>query len=425
MDALLGQARARTVAALLRAFGDLDLAQELYQEACVRALHSWPERGVPKDATAWLIRAGYNAGIDLTRRKRRFASADPDAVLDAAAADTDAEQAIAAAMDDAVYRDDILRLLFMCCHPKLQLTDQLALALKVVAGLSVGEIARAFVVTPETMERRLSRAKQRAAAAGMATAPPSPEERAARLKAVSRMLYLMFNEGYSASGGDQPIRQALCVEAIRLVRLLLDLFPGQLETMGLLALMLLQHARHPARLDSKGELVTLDAQNRALWSEDLITEGTVLVQNALRHQRPGPFQLQAAIAAVHCSAKTPEKTDWAEISALYAVLEMVEPSAVVTLNRAVALGKVEGPQAALDLLAPLADQLQRYLPFHAARAGLCAEAGDAAGAQLALQAALRCSPNPAERGYLEARLAEIEEKSCTAVRMGATAPSLE
>lgn len=409
-DALLAQARPRALAALVRAFRDLDLAEDLFQDACVKALDTWPARGVPDNPAAWLIRTAHNAGIDYKRRGTRVDARPAEAVLDRAPPDNDKEAELATRIDESAYRDDVLRLMFMCCHKELAVPDQLALALKVVAGLSVAEIAKAFVVAPRAMEQRITRAKKRAAGVATALDVPSREERAERVRSVSTMIYLLFNEGYSARSGDAPIRLSLCDEAIRLARLLLDLFPGQAEVMGLLALLVLQHSRHRARLGPDGELVRLDEQDRGLWDRDLIAEGQVLVEKALMQGQPGPLQVQAAIAAVHCAAGTPQATDWAEIASLYGALEQMQPSPVVTLNRAVAMAKVEGPEVALRLIAPLSDALTGYLPYQAARAGLLAEAGQYHAALAAVDLALGCDPNDAEQIYLKGRREELRKK---------------
>ena len=408
LGALLASARPQVIGALARRFRDLDKAEEGYQTACLRALARWPEKGRPRDPVAWLILVGRNAVIDELRRESRHAPLE-DEPPDTTAADPEAEAIAGLEAED--YRDDILRLLFICCRPELPATDQLALALKVVAGLSVQEIARAFLVKPKAMEQRLTRAKRKAAAAGISFETPSVAERAQRLAAVSTLLYLMFNEGYSSAGNGAHLRAALCEDAIRLQRLLLRLFPGQSEVMGLLALCLFQHARARARLDAGGRIVLLEDQDRGLWDRYLIAEGRALIEKALRKGRPGPYQIQAAIAGVHCAAATPEATDWAEIERLYRALERARPSPVVTLNRAVAVAKLEGPAAALDLIAPLAAALDGYLYFHGARAAWLEELGRGPEAAAAYERALALCTTPAETAHLRARLAALEEKS--------------
>ena len=273
------------------------------------------------------------------------------------------------------------------------------------------EIARAFLVAPRTMEQRITRAKKRIAKGARdesTFATPSPIERAHRLRTVGTMIYLLFNEGYSASGGDAQLRLPLCQEAIRLARLLLRLFPGQTEVMGLLALCLLQHSRRDARLDAAGGLVLLDQQDRDQWDDAAIAEGLVLVEKALRHRTPGPFQVQAAIAAVHARARTAEDTDWAEIDHLYGALEQLSPSPVVTLNRAVAVWKTQGAKAALSLVDPLAAELDDYFHFHGTRGALLAEAGRTADARRALERARDLARTPAEAAHIRDRLRELD-----------------
>src|SRR5262249_12438844 len=292
IDAALTSARPRAVSALLRYFRDLDTAEEAFQEACLRALQSWPAKGPPRDPAAWLIFVGKNATLDRLRRSQKQQPLPAD---DALSDLDDAEARMATQLDDVHYRDDILRLLFICCHPDLPATQQIALALRIVSGLSVAEIARAFLVSEAAMEQRITRAKHRVADADVPFEPPDAAARATRLSAVATVIYLLFNEGYSATGGTAHVRAPLCAEAIRLARLLLRLFPGEPEIMGLTALLLFQHSRTPARLDTDGAIVLLEDQDRRLWKRDLISEGLALLDKAMRHRQPGPFQVQAAI----------------------------------------------------------------------------------------------------------------------------------
>lgn len=407
--AVLAYSRPRALAALMRSFRDLDMAEDLYQEACLRAAERWRQDGVPRDPTGWLITVARNTGLDRIRKNRRMSPLDAATVLEAQAPEGDVQAEAAEAIDRREYKDDVLRLMFLCCHPELKTHEQLALALKVVVGFSVEEIARAFVVTPDTMQRRLSRAKARAVGLAAKLDAPSLAERAERLSAVQTMIYLLFNEGYTAASGDEHIRHALCDEAIRLARLLLDLFPAQVELMGLLALCLLQHSRARARIDPQGRLVPLEEQDRSLWDRAKIAEGRMLVEKALLHGRPGPLQVQAAIAAVHCAAERAEDADWAEIERLYGALELLAPGPVVRLNRAVAVAKIRGPQPALGLLEPLAEELRRYRPYHSVRAALLEEKGDIEAAIEALGAALDCDPTRQERTYLTEKLAMLKE----------------
>ena len=345
MNTALSSARPQAVAALLRYFRDLDTAEEAFQEACLRALRSWPKNGPPRDPAAWLIFVGRNSGIDAARRRAKQAPMPPeDMVSDL----EDVEGEVAERLDGAHYRDDILRLLFICCHPDLPATQQIALALRIVSGIPVKQIARAFLIGESAMEQRITRAKARIANADVPFETPGPVERSERLAAVLAMVYLVFNEGYSAGAREITSRAPLCEEAIRLARLLLRLFQTEPEVMGLTALLLLQHARAAARFDAEGEIVLLEDQDRSLWNQPLIAEGLALIDKAMRHRQPGPYQIQAAIAALHARAARPEDTDWAEIDLLYSVLESMTPSPVVTLNRAVAFAKLRGPEAALQ-----------------------------------------------------------------------------
>jgi RNA polymerase sigma-70 factor (ECF subfamily) len=398
---VLAAARPQAMGALLRYFRDLDMAEEAFQEASLRALKHWPTNGPPRDPAAWLILVGRNFGLDETRRKSRVqAFPDEDAVANIA----DPEPDLAERLDDSHYRDDVLRLMFICCHPELPATQQIALALRMVSGLAVKEIARAFLVSEAAMEQRITRAKRRVMAANVPFETPGPVERAERLSAVAAMIYLLFNEGYAASGGEAHVRISLCEEAIRLARLLLRLFQSEPEVMGLLALLLLQHARAPARLDADGNIVLLEDQDRSLWDRDLIAEGLVLVDKALRHRRPGPYQIQAAIAAVHAHAARAADTDWSEINALYKILEQLQPSPVVTLNRAVAVSKIDGPAAALELIEPLAGKLAGYFHFFGVRGALLMQLGRHREAKEAFDRAIALANTPAEAAHIRMHL---------------------
>src|ERR1700761_5141510 len=364
IDAALTSARPQAVGALLRYFRNLDIAEEAFQNACLRALKTWPQNGPPRDAAAWLIMVGRNVAIDEVRRHRKQQPLPEE------------DQAkVAERLDGSHYRDDILRLLFICCHPELPATQQIALALRIVSGLTVKQIARAFLVSEAAMEQRITRAKARVADADVPFEAPGAVERAERLSAVAAMIYLIFNEGYSASGDTAEIRKPLSEEAIRLARLLLRLFQSEPEIMGLTALLLLQHARSEARYDADGALILLDDQDRTLWNQKMITEGAALIEKAMRHSRSGPYQIQAAIAALHARAATPEETDWKQIDLLYGALELVQPSPVITLNRAVAVSKVRGAEAALDLIEPLAPKLANYFHFYGVRGAFLMQLG--------------------------------------------------
>jgi RNA polymerase sigma-70 factor (ECF subfamily) len=401
IDTALAAARPQALGALLRYFRDLDTAEEAFQEACLRALRAWPQNGPPRDPAAWLIFVGRNVAIDAARRRSRQEPLPPEEVL-SDLEDTEAE--LAERLDGSHYRDDILRLLFICCHPVLPATQQIALALRIVSGLSVKQIARAFLVSEAAMEQRITRAKARIAGADVPFGAPGAVERAERLEAVAAMIYLVFNEGYSAPGAEAPMRAPLCEEAIRLARLLLRLFPDGPEVMGLLALMLLQHARMPARFGPDGSIILLEEQDRGLWNRRLITEGLALIDKAMRHRQPGSYQLQAAIAALHARAARPEDTDWPQIDLLYATLERLQPSPVVTLNRAVAVSKARGPQAALAMIEPLASKLSGYFHFFGVQGALLMQLGRADEARTAFGRAIALANSAAEAAHIRSHL---------------------
>ena len=400
----LTSARPRAVAALLRYFRDLDTAEEAFQDACLRALKSWPQNGPPRDPAAWLIMVGRNAAIDVTRRQSRQQALPPEELISDL---EDAEARLADSLDDSHYRDDILRLLFICCHPELPATQQVALALRIVSGLSVKQIARAFLVTEAAMEQRITRAKARIAGGDTPFETPDAVERAERLAAVAAMVYLIFNEGYSTAGDTAAERAPLCEEAIRLGRLLLRLFQTEPEIMGLNALMLLQHARAAARFDADGQVVLLDDQDRGLWNRPLIAEGLALIDKAIRHGQPGAYQIQAAIAALHARAEQAENTDWAQIDLLYGALEQLQPSPVITLNRAVAVSKVRGPGAALEMIEPLASRLAGYFYFHGAKGALLLQLDRPGEAREAFDRAIALANTPAEADHIRRHLDKL------------------
>lgn len=390
--ATFAAARPRAMAAFLRYFRDLDQAEDAFQDACVRALSAWPKNGPPRDATGWLILVGRNAQVDALRRHRRLIN-DEGERLDADA--SGGEPDMVERLDQRDFRDDILRLLFTCCHPDLPPAQQVAVALRVISGLSVPQIARAFLVGEAAMEQRITRAKARIAKAEIPYEAPGAIERSERLAAVAKMLYLLFNEGYTAA---DPVsdRAGLCTEAIRLVRLLLEMFPAEPELMGLLALLLLQNSRSSARFDAAGVPILLDDQDRLLWNSEAIAEGVALIDKAMRHRSPGPYQIQAAIAALHAGAHDPSMTDWAQIDQLYQALERVAPSAVTTLNRAVAVARLHGAAAALDLIAPLSEVLDGYFYFHGTRGVFYREIGNVAEARRSFAKAMSLASTPAE-----------------------------
>jgi RNA polymerase sigma-70 factor (ECF subfamily) len=405
----------QVVATLIRVTGDWDLAEECAQDAFAVALQRWPRDGIPRRPGAWLTTTARNRATDRLRRaavgaaKLREVAAmsgppgsGPGTGLGPGGGDDDDD-------DDAV-PDDRLRLMFTCCHPALALEARVALTLRTLAGLTTVEIARAFLVGEQTMAKRLVRAKQKIRQAGIPYRVPPAHLLPERTPAVLAVLYLLFNEGYSASAGAGPIRRNLTAEAIRLARVLARLMPDEPEAAGLLALMLLHDARRGTRLDAAGEMVTLEDQDRGRWDRAGIAEGTALLEGALRRGQPGPYQVQAAIAACHATAATAAGTDWAEIAALYGELARLVPSAVVRLNRAVAVGMADGPAAGLRLVTQLREsgELAGYHLLPATQADLLRRLGRAAEAAAAYREALALAPTDAERRYLSRRLAEAE-----------------
>ncbi len=393
LGAALKAARPRAVAALRRFSGDLDAAEDAFQDAAERALKHWPEDGLPDNPAGWLVTVGRNRLIDRARRAGREI---PGTSIEAAS-----EDPTPTALDD-----DLLRLVFTCCHPALSPDDQVALTLKVIAGLSCADVAQAFLVPVRTMEQRLARAKRKLRDKGVPYAVPAEAELGVRLEAVMATVYLIFNQGYSARP-DALVDARTCAEAIWLARLLLRLFPGHTELMGLLALMLCHHARHGTRVGADGALVPLHEQDRTAWDGNLIDEATTLLRVALGRGRPGPYQTQAAIAALHCEAPSAAETDWAQIAALYGILERQSPGPAVSINRAVALAEAGDSAAALDLLDGLDGQaLAGYTPYLVARAEVLHRAGDPAGARPLLERAMASSQHAAERQFLRGVLAQ-------------------
>ncbi len=405
---VISASRPQAMAALLRAFRDLDAAEEAFQEACLRALKVWPRNGPPRDAAAWLIMVARNAGIDTVRKGSRLQPLPPDELISDL---SDVESAEVARIDEADYRDDILRLLFVCCHAELPASQQIALALRIVSGLAVNQIARAFLVTEAAMEQRITRAKSRIAGARVPFEAPGAVERSERLAAVGAMVYLLFNEGYTTHVAHHGAKSALCEEAIRLARLLLRLFPTEPEIMALTALLLLQHARAASRFDAEGAVVLLEDQDRKKWDRRLITEGLALVDKAIRHRRPGPYQVQSAIAALHARAARFADTDWAQIDQLYGTLERMQPSPVITLNRAVAVSKSKGAADALAMIEPLAPKLGSYFYFHGARGAFLKELGRYDEARIAFDRAIALANTPAEAAHIRDQIERLSGAS--------------
>jgi RNA polymerase sigma-70 factor (ECF subfamily) len=399
--------RAIVLATLIRQVGNFQLAEDAVQDAFEAAVTVWRRDGVPANPGAWITTAARRRAIDRLRRNRSVADrAERLAEL----MRLDAQHEEPSMDDESTIVDDRLRLVFTCCHPALEMPARVALTLRALGGMTTGEIARAFLVAEPTMGKRIVRAKRKIAEARIPYRVPGDEELPDRLRGVLRVVYLIFNEGYAATEGDRLVREELCDEAIRLGALLSRLMPDDAEVWGLLALMLLHDARRAARVDPSGRYVALDAQDRSLWDQDRIQEGLAKLERAVRLRRPGEYQLQAAITALQIQAPDAEATDWAQIAELYGALAGLNPSPVVELNRAVAVGMASGPAAGLEVLEPLLGDptLERYQPLYAAHAELLSRAGDAEGATRAYERAIELSPNAVERAELERRLGALE-----------------
>lgn len=395
IEQALSQARPIAVAALLRYFNDLDKAEDAFQTACLRALNSWPQKSIPKDPTAWLIFVGRNVGIDELRKTQRLTAIDEQDF----AAEPQSE-------NDYIYKDDVIRLLFMCCHPELSFEQQLALCLKIIVGMSVDEIAAAFLTKPATMAQRITRAKAKVATLSHQT--PSLDKRHARVGQVRNAIYLLFNEGYAAHNAQQHINHLECREAIRLARLLLQMMPQDAENMALLALCLLQNSRQATRLSPSGDIILLENQDRHLWDKEQIAEADAILQKAIRQGNIGKLQLEAAIAAAHAQAKSFAHTNWQDITALYTLLAEKFPSPIINLNLAAAAFQNGETNNALKILTPLAETLNNYQYYHGLLAEIYIKTGNPIQAKAALQAALKLANSPAAAIHIREKIDQLQ-----------------
>ena len=407
----------RILASLTKTLGDIQLAEDALQDAIEIALHHWPQEGLPKSPAAWLLQTARRKAIDRIRRAQNFAAKAPEIAylkeLEAAELTNTGEEGEEGEKGEEAIEDKRLEMIFTCCHPSLEEKTQIALTLRTLGGLTTEEIAKAFLDNPSAMAKRLTRAKNKIRLAKIPYEIPDKGQLPERIKTVLGVIYLIFNEGYNASSGDAMVRTGLSNEAIRLARILQQIMPEETEISGLLALMLLNDSRRTARLNAEGEMVALEDQNRERWDQGKIKEGQTLVKQALSKQRLGPYQIQAAISALHAESPAWAQTDWPQISALYRVLQQLAPSPVISINAAVALSYAESAEIALEQLEAMADlpSVENYPPYHLAKSDILMRCGKSQEALRALERGIALSENRANRDFLESKLARLQQSA--------------